>query len=1024
MPHPLHCTRCRAAKLWLKLIGLVFVVCVDFGIVCAPRPAGFAAPPPISNGEQKKRARTAAESPQFEADVQPILRAHCSRCHGSKPRKAGLDLSSRESAFRGSESGAVVVPAKAEESLLFKMIREGKMPPDKKGWLSAAEVETIRRWLEAGAPSARPNNGKAIPVVAAVTQHDIIPLMLQHCTTCHGGRRKEADLDLRSRSAMLKGGKSGPALAPGHPERSLMLKKVRAGEMPPFLQIMKANVKPMTPRDIDRLAHWIALGAPEVPIAADVAGTVPDPLVSDANRNFWAFRPPVPVAVPAVRQPGRVRNPVDSFIVQKLEEKGLTLAPEADRLTLLRRATIDLTGLLPHPDEIEAFLADQRPDAYERLIDRLLASPRYGERWGRYWLDLAGYADSGGHFDDSVRPFAYRYRDYVIRSFNADKPYDRFLVEQIAGDELIDYQHAPVITQEIMDNLVATGFLRMAPDGTNPTELNNVPERLDVIADEIEVFSSAVLGLTLQCARCHDHKYDPIPQRDYYRMAAVFKGAFDEYDWLRPYERVLPHLTPEETRKLHAHNAPLSARLAVLRKALDQQAEPLRQKYREEALARLPEVLRADLRRMLATPHDKRDVVQKYLAEKFEKGLRFDVPELVQLDAAFNKAAQENARQMEPLQNQLLLGSTILALWDRGDPSPTYIYRQGDHQKPGRLVGPGVPSVLTDGRTHFVVKPPWPGAKNKNSTDPASVAARLPATGRRLALAQWLVRPDHPLTARVMVNRLWKQHFGRGLVSTLGNFGHTGARPSHPELLDWLAREFVGTGWSMKAIHRLMMTSAVYRQSSSRTPSLEKMDPENRLLGRMPLRRMEAEVLYDAMLQVGDCLDPRLFDPPSPVEVRPDGLVTPVGSQRGWRRSLYVLQRRKELPTLLESFDSPQMAPNCIERAHTTVASQALNMMNDAMVQQLANAFAGRVAREAGADPTRRIERAYRIALSRPPTAEERAVGLHALADLTQSWARVVITLRVTGAPDDPAIRALATYCHALLNSAAFLTID
>src|SRR5262245_33287313 len=361
----------------------------------------------------------------------------------------------------------------------------------------------------------------------------------------------------------------------------------------------------------------------------------------------------------------------------------------------------------------------------------------------------------------------------------------------------------------------------MAPDGTNPTELNSVPERLDVIADELEVFSSAVLGLTVQCARCHDHKYDPIPQRDYYRLAAVFKGAFDEYDWLRPYERVLPHLSAEETQKLHAHNAPLSAQLAVLRKALDEQTQPLRQKHREEALAKLPEVLRDDLRRMLATPPDKREAVQKYLAEKFEKGLRFDIYELIELSAEFKKASEEQVRKMEALQNRMLPGgNTILALSDRGDPSPTYIYRKGDPEKPGRLVGPGVPSVLTDGRTPFVVKPPWPGAKK---------------TGRRLALAQWLVRPDHPLTARVMVNRIWKHHFGRGLVATLQNFGHTGALPTHPELLDWLAQEFVREGWSAKAMHRLMMTSATYRQSSARTPLLEKNDPENRLLGRMPL---------------------------------------------------------------------------------------------------------------------------------------------------------------------------------------------
>jgi cytochrome c553 len=856
------------------------------------------------------------------------------------------------------------------------------------------------------AVAAEPDGGRPNDLENATTdaRYNITPMMLMHCTVCHGGRTQEGGLNLRTRAAMLKGGKSGPALVPGHPEQSLMLAKVRAEEMPPFLRIMKVNVKPLTANEVERLSQWIAQGAPEESFEADKTVTEPDIVVSDADRSFWSFRPPVASDVPRVRDRARVRNPVDAFLQKRLEERGLSLAPEADRLTLLRRAYLDLTGLLPEPEVIQAFFVDDDPLAYERLIDRLLASPHYGERWGRYWLDVAGYADSGGHFDDSVRPFAYRYRDYVVRSFNADKSYARFLLEQVAGDELVDYEHVPAVTQEIMDNLVATGFLRMAPDGTNPIELNSVHERLDVIADEIEVFSSAILGITLQCARCHDHKYDPIPQRDYYRLAAIFKGALDEYDWLRPYERVLSHLTAEETRKLHVHNAPLSAQLTVLNKALEEKAQPLREKYREEALAKIPENLRADLRQMLATAADKRDAVQKYLAEKFEKALRFDVNELIERSPEFRKTYEESAKKTEPLQNRVLSGATILALWDRGDPSPTFIYRQGDPQMPGQAVGPGFPSVLTDGRTPFVAKPPWPEAKK---------------TGRRLALAQWLVRPDHPLTARVMVNRIWKHHFGVGLVSTLQNFGQGGSRPTHPELLDWLAREFARQDWSIKAMHRLLMTSAAYRQRSTRDPGVEAIDPENHLLSRMPLKRMEAEVLYDTMLQVSDRLDPRLFDPPDPVDARPDGLVTPVESRQGLRRSLYLLQRRKELPTLLESFDFPQMVPNCVQRTQTTVVSQALNLMNDALIQRLASAFAQRVANDSGSDPGGRIERACWIALSRPPVVEERAASLRALNDLTEQWARNKRTDAMTAAD-----HALATFCHALLNSAAFITID
>jgi cytochrome c553 len=942
--------------------------------------------------------KAAVQAPSFETDVQPILKVHCARCHGQKPRKAGLDLSRRDGVFKGGDSGPAVVAGQAEASLLYRMLHEGKMPPKKKDRLPAAKVEIIRRWIAAETAAG---GRKA---VAAVTESAVTPLLLLHCTVCHGGRKREAGLDLRTRASMLKGGRSGPALLPGHPEQSLLLKKVHGAEMPPFQLMMKVSVKPMAADEIEKLERWIAAGAPAAPAGPDIATTDPDPLVTDADRNFWAFRPPPPVVVPRVRDAGRVSNPVDAFILKKLEEKGLAPAAEADRLTLLRRAFVDLTGLLPEPAEVQAFLADRRPDAYERLIDRLLASPRYGERWGRYWLDVAGYADSDGHFADPVRMFGYRYRDYVIRSFNADKPYDRFLVEQIAGDELADYEHAKVITPELMDNLVATGFLRQTPDGTNPNELNYVPERLDVIADEMEVFGSAVLGLTVKCARCHDHKYDPIPTRDYYRLLAIFKGAYDEHDWLKPVYRNLPHVTAEEKQKQQAHNRPYQEQIRPLREAISASTELLRQKYREEILAKMAKPWRAGLRRLLSIPAERRTKVLKYLLGKLEQRLRLDNEGLKQRDAEFRKVADETDKKIEAFQDRMLIGGpAIRALWDRGEPSPTFIYRQGDFQKPGRLVGPGVPSVLTDGHTPFVVQPPWPGA-NK--------------TGRRLALARWLTRPDHPLTARVMVNRIWKHHFGRGLVATLDNFGHTGARPTHPELLDWLAREFVHKGWSVKVVHRLLMTSRTYRQASARRPELEKADPENRLLARMPLQRKGAEALYDTLLQVSGRLDLRPFDAPDPVDVRPEGLVTPVGTPRGWRRSVYVRQRRKELPTLLDNFDFPQMTPNCIERITSTVASQALTLMNGGLVHRLAGAFAERVSAEAGPDPGRQIERAYWTALARPPTPEERAASLQALAELTQAWGKQNLP------GPDPHRRALATYCHMLLNSAAFLTVD
>lgn len=887
----------------------------------------------------------AAAPPQFETDVLPILKANCVRCHGSAKKKADLDLSSHAGLLKGSETGPVIVPGKVAESKLYELIHEGEMPPAAKDRLPAAAVETIRRWIEAGAPAAA-------TAQAEVTQHDIEPLMLLRCAACHGLRRQEAGLDLRTKASMLKGGKSGPAIVLGKPQESLVLKKIHAGEMPPNKRLLEVSVKPMAADEVERLTKWIAQGAPEADTKPDVATTEPDTLVSDKDRAFWSFQPPKPVVVPEFKS-GWARNPIDAFILKKLQENGVAPSPEADRLTLLRRATIDLTGMPPEPEEVAAVLSDKSPDWYEKLIDRLLASPRYGERWGRYWLDLAGYADSEGKRSaDPIRPYAYLYRDYVIRSLNSDKPYDRFLLEQLAGDELADYENVKEITLELMDNLVATGFLRLAPDGTGSDVVNFVPERLEVIADELQIFGQGVLGLTMHCARCHSHKYDPIPHRDYYRLAAVFKGAFDEHDWLKPTS------VPGQTK----NSGPGRTMPFVSTEARAQWEADRAHKMKEI------EELRARLK-------------------------------------AEGKPQAEADRQARFLETAYPAELRIHGLWDRGEPSPTYVYRRGDYLQPSRLVGPGVPSVLTDGKTPFAVAPPWPGAKK---------------SGRRLALAKWLTQPDHPLTARVLVNRLWKHHFGQGIVRSLGNFGTTGDKPSHPELLDWLARDFVGQGWSMKHVHRLLLTSSTYRQASTLPATAEKQDPENRLLSHMPLRRLEAEAVYDSLLLVAGRFDETRFGPPDPVDARGDGLVTPLPTERGYRRSIYVRQRRSQVPTLLENFDLPQMNPACVERNESVVASQALHLLNNGMVAELAEAFAERVRQEAGDDSARHVERVYAIALSRPPSAEEKKITIQALAELTTRWAASLPQTERKQAEQ----RGLADYCHTILNSAGFLYVD
>ena len=975
--------------------------------------------------------------------MQPVLKANCTGCHGADTHMKEMNLSTLDGVMKGSESGPVVVPGKPGESRLYQMVRDGKMPMGKPH-LPDEQLAAIRSWIE----SLPASSGKvAVGPPEEVTDHDIIAIMYLRCTVCHGLRRHEAGLDLRTRASMLKGGKSGPVLVPGNPEQSLILKRIQLGEMPPKKELMDVSIKVITPMETAKLTQWIAEGAKASNIQPDVADGTPDPLVSEKDRQWWSFQPPKRAAVPRVKHTERVRNPIDAFVLAKLEEKGLTLSPETDKLTLMRRVYFDLTGLPPEPAEVQAYLADKDPQVYEKMIDRLLVSPRYGERWGRYWLDVAGYADSeGGKLTDDVpRTYAWRYRDYVIRSFNADKPYDRFLLEQIAGDELTDYEHATTVTDEMLDDIIATGFLRMGPDSTIEHNISFRDDQLEVIADEMDVLGSGVMGLTIKCARCHSHKYDPIPQRDYYRLKAIFQGAYDEGDWLNPHAsvyddlkdfraptlRFLPYIPPGRTpveilegqREAEELNHNLDLEIRLLKKALEEKAAPIKKMIIDRRLAQLPQGLREDLKKLQDTPAEARTDVQRYLAAKFEKLLKVEPEELRNLDAAYRKEADETERRIKRIEYQKAPDPRIRALWDRGEPSPTYIQKRGDPNSFGRLVGPGVPSCLTDGKTPFVATLPWPGAQK---------------TGRRLAFAEWLIRTDHPLTSRVMVNRIWQHHFGTGIVKTLGNFGKVGAPPTHPELLDWLATEFVQRGWSIKAMHRLMMTSSTYRQSSVQTPALEKADPDNKLLSRMPMKRMEAEVLYDTMLLISNKLDESRFGQPEPVVVRDDGLVTPVGTEKGWHRGIYVQQLRTKLPTVMESFDLPAMSPNCVERSISMIAPQALNMMNDSMIANLAESFARRVGKEAGIDPERQIERAYWIALSRPPSDEERRVSVdivRRIRNVEGAKAMASATSSAAGkpAPDasatnigmgDPATIALGEFCHTLMNSAAFLYID
>ncbi len=936
----------------------------------------------------------------FETDIRPVLAIKCGKCHSDKVQKGGLDLSSIKGIRHGGESGEAAIASKAEDSLLWTMISGGDMPPAGQPSLTADETEFIRRWIDAGSPSAQ-------PAEKVVTQHDVLPIVLLRCTSCHGARLKQGGVDLRTPASMRLGGKNGPALVPGDPDASLMIERIESEACPPRELLLKFFVKRPPQSELKILRDWITAGAVESDIPPDVATTQPDPLVSDDDRQHWAFRPPMKT---------KKATSIDDFVRAKLVANGLDLSPAADRDTLIRRAYFDLIGMPPSLAEWKQWRTSADPNWYQAMIDHLLDSPHYGERWGRYWLDLAGYADSeGGVSNDPVREVAWKYRDYVIHAFNNDKPYDRFLLEQIVGDELLDCENVSVITDEMVENLTATGFLRMGIDQTGSRTMNFVPERLGVISDAITVLGSGVMGLTMECARCHSHKYDAIPHRDYYRFKAIFQGALDEHDWLNFANRALEIATPEHRQRVAAVNPPLTAELKTLTAKLKLavralQIKTLRQNYPDQS-----ETDRNNTLAALQIADNNRTLHQRILVENLQ---RVEVlPDSEQPDTVreARRAVAEIERHIELIRQRMEPSLEIRALWDRGDPSPTYILRRGEYDKPGHLVGPGIPSVLTDGKTPFLPEPPFPDG--------------TPRTGRRLAFARWLVQPTHPLTSRVMINRIWYHHFGTGLVKSLENFGVKGEPPSHPELLDWLSVEFVERGWSMKQMHRLIMNSRVYRQSSRITDEHQRLDPQNRLLSRMPLRRMDAESLRDSLLFVSGRLDNRQGGRPDAVSVNRDGLVSINATADGlWRRSVYAQYRRTEIPSMLETFDYPEMGPNCVARNVSVISPQSLMLMNNDHVRELAESFASRVnamltehdldasdlnesAVERSERSERLVETIYNLSLSRTPNDVERRLGVEALDILQTDW-------------QGDRHAALATYCHTILNSAAFLYID
>ncbi len=820
------------------------------------------------------------------------------------------------------------------------------------------------------------------------------PLLKAYCYECHGeGEKLKGGLDVRLRRVLATGGDGGPAFVEGKPESSLILERVTSGDMPP-------GKKKLTPAEIATLKEWIAAGAKVE--AAEPVTLAKGFQITDEDRKWWAFQPVTRPAPPTV--PNRkTENPIDAFLLKKLSDKGVSFAPPADRLTLLRRITFDLTGLPPSPDEIESFLKDTSATAYVKVVDRLLASPQYGERWARHWLDIAGYADTeGGSVADPVRPTAWKFRDYVIRSFNADKPFDQFIREQIAGDEMVKPPY-PELSPEDLDKLTATGFLRMAvdPSGVGGVDLKAV--RNQTITDTVKIVSSAFLGMTVGCAQCHNHRYDPIPQADFYRLRAILEPTYDTTKWRAPAAREVSLYTNEEKKMAAA----IEAEAAVLDKARIKKQDGYIEATFQKELAKLPMEMREKARTARNTPAAKRTAEQKKLMQE-HPSLNVDAGSLYLYDS---KAAAD------------LKTIAALATSLRGK-KPVEQFVRVMTEVPGK-VPPGGLNILDASVPLAVPAKPMPGG----------------TTGRRTALAEWLTDPKQPLTSRVLVNRMWMRHFGTGLVSTPGDFGRLGEKPTHPELLDWLAAEFTANGWRVKHLQRLIVLSTAYQQSSTRDAKKDSVDADNKLLGRFPLRRLEAESLRDAMLAVSGKLNPKMYGPAVPVVEDENGIIiigkpnrdaayrlgdesVPAGEES--RRSVYIQVHRSKPLNVLDTFDWAKPEPNCEARNNSTTTPQALMLMNGSFVMQQAEFFAERVKKEAGTDPALQAARAWKLAYGSEPSDKDKATALAFLKESTTAFAEQPPPPKNPKGPiaPSPEARALAAFCQALLSSNRFLYID
>ncbi len=796
----------------------------------------------------------------------------------------------------------------------------------------------------------------------------------QCCQRCHGAESQHGQLRLDSLATALKGGASGPALVPGAPNRSLML--LRAMHNDPMREVPPKD--PPTEQELDVMRRWIAAGAPwpekkkrrpEVATSERIGDAWSDPrnpivkAFGGKRLDLWSLKPISAPAKPAVKDSQWPRNDLDYFTLAKMESAGTKPAPEAPARQLARRLYFDLTGLPPTPEQMEAYLADTRPGAYSRLVDQLLDTKAYAEHWARFWLDTVRYSDSNGFDYDEFRPEAWRYRDYVVRSFAQDKPYDRFVREQLAGDEMVN---GVPMNQVDLDCLSGTGFLRVGPYDNSAARFGERDRcRAQVMADLVETTGAAFLGLNMQCCKCHDHKIDPISQQDYYRMRAFFEPS---------------RMADEITLDVGERAAKIQQETLAIERA--QQAvrdieNPAFKRLRDARRAALPE----EKRKLLSLPTDS---MSEFNREQVRLAKSEAEPELKDVLASLStaeKAAHEKAsKRVDELLAQRTAPQKGYVVTDSVvGPFETRVLHQGDHQKPEQKVDMGVLAIL-----------------DPNPMPPASVE-RENSTGRRTALANWLFSADNPLTARVIVNRVWLKHFGTAIVVTPNDFGHAGSKPSHPQLLDWLAQRFRADGWSFKKLHRLIVESATYRQGLGGDAAV--------FAGRQP-QRVTAEVLRDSLLQVAGLLKPKDGGPPVWPEIPKEVLLTSPSAlfdddtkTRGWYpsphqetlvRSIYLVEKRSLQVPLLGAFDMPDNNASCACRTVSTVAPQALTLMNNDFMQQIVASFTKRIATEAGPAAAPQVQRSFAHALQRPPDSEEATaceefLHQHGLTELCRS---------------------------------------